>query len=45
MIIDRRSDLEVLPNPIWYTVGHVLRRNYRKVFRAQGGTHPKPLPR
>jgi hypothetical protein len=42
MIIDRRSDLEVLPNPIWYTVGHVLRRNYRNVLRSRSKTKPKP---
>jgi hypothetical protein len=42
-IFDRRADLETLPNPIWYTVGHVLRRNYRKVLRARsrGNTTPK----
>ena len=31
---DRRpqqgADLERLPNPIWYTVGQVLRSNFRK---------------
>ena len=29
-IFDRRADLEELPNPIWYTVGHVLRKKFRK---------------
>jgi hypothetical protein len=41
-ITDRRADLEVLPNPIWYTVGHVLRRNFRKVLRGRRGANTTP---
>ena len=37
---DRRSDLAVLPNPIWYTVGQVLRSKFRK--RVPGDQAPKP---
>lgn len=31
-MIDRRpvSDLEKLPDPIWYTIGQVLRSKFRK---------------
>ena len=33
-MIDRRptkgADLEKLPNPIWYTIGQVLRSKFRK---------------
>jgi len=31
-MIDRRptTDLEKLPNPIWYTIGQVLRSKFRK---------------
>ncbi len=32
--IDHRADLEKLPDPIWYTVGQVLRKNFRKVARG-----------
>jgi hypothetical protein len=44
-IIDRRNDLEKLPNPFWYTVGHVLRRNFRKAIRGRRGLNPTPKGR
>jgi hypothetical protein len=28
--LDRRTDLEKIPNPLWYTVGQVLRSKFRK---------------
>lgn len=38
---DRRStqeaDLEKVPNRIWYTVGQVLRENFKKMVRARQG--------
>ena len=42
---DRRSDLEVLPNPIWYTVGQVLRQNSLKIARGQRGGNMTPAGR
>ena len=39
--IDRRptkgADLEKLPNPIWYTIGQVLRSKFRKPILARKG--------
>ncbi|MCE0523256.1 MAG: hypothetical protein LV480_10135 [Methylacidiphilales bacterium] len=41
---DRRAtqgaDLEKIPNPLWYTVGQVLRSKFRKPIL--GGTAKKP---
>jgi hypothetical protein len=38
-MFDRRptqgADLEKLPNPIWYTVGQVLRAKFRKIVRKK----------
>ena len=42
-IIDRRGDLEQLPDPIWYTVGQVLRQNFHKIARGQRGANSTPL--
>jgi hypothetical protein len=43
---DRRAtkgaDLEKIPNPLWYTVGQVLRSKFRKPILADKTT--KPLP-
>ena len=43
---DRRAtkgaDLEKLPDPLWYTVGQVLRSKFRKPTLAVGPA--KPLP-
>jgi hypothetical protein len=45
-IFDRRptqgADLEKMPNPIWYTVGQVLRKNFRKIVRGRKGGNPTP---
>jgi hypothetical protein len=41
-IFDRRSDLEQLPDRIWYTVGQVLRRNFRKMVRGRKGGNTPP---
>jgi hypothetical protein len=32
--IDRRADLEKLPDPVWHTMSQVLPRNFRKITRA-----------
>jgi hypothetical protein len=45
-MIDRRpnqgADLERLPNPVWYTVGQVLRKNFRNILRnRKGGNNPR----
>jgi len=42
LTIDRRADREPLPNPIWYTVGQVLQKNFRRVARRtrRGKTTP-----
>jgi hypothetical protein len=41
---DRRAtqgaDLEKLPNPLWYTVGQVLRSNFRKPILADKTIKP-----
>ena len=43
-IIDRRAtkgaDLEKLPNPIWFTVGQVLRSKFRKPIVADEAIEP-----
>ena len=36
----RGADIEKLPNPLWYTVGQVLRAKFRKPILAD--TTPKP---
>jgi hypothetical protein len=41
-IFDRRADLEKLPNPIWYTVVPVLRRNFSKILKGRRGANPTP---
>jgi hypothetical protein len=38
--IDRRADLEQLPDPIWYTVGQVLRKKYRRGARSVKAVTP-----
>jgi len=43
--LDRRADLEQLPNPIWYTVGQVLRQNSLKLARGQRGGKTTPAGR
>jgi hypothetical protein len=40
--LDRRADLEQLPDPIWYTVGQVLRQNSLKLARGQRGGKSAP---
>jgi hypothetical protein len=42
-IIDRRGPAELLPDPIWPTVGQVLRQNFRKIVRVKRGAKTKPL--
>jgi hypothetical protein len=41
---DRRAtsdaDLEKLPNPLWYTVGQVLRSNFRKPILSDDAGKP-----
>ncbi len=44
-IFDRRTDLEAIPDRIWYTVGHILRRNFRKAVRGRRGLNPAPTGR
>jgi hypothetical protein len=43
-IVDRRptkgADLEKLPEPIWYTVGHVLRYKFGKPLLASKRAKP-----
>ncbi len=43
-IFDRRAtqgaDLEKLPNPLWYVVGHMLRSKFRKPLLGAPGTKP-----
>ena len=41
-IFDRRSDLEKLPDPIWHTVGQVLRKNFRRIVRGRKGGNTTP---
>jgi hypothetical protein len=36
----RGADLEKIPNPLWYTVGQVLRSKFRKPVPAKDA--PKP---
>ena len=43
--LDRRADLETLPNPIWYTVGQVLRQNFHRIGRGQRGGNTTPSGR
>ncbi len=43
--IDRRSEIEKLPNPIWYTVGQVLRQNFQRVVRGSRGGNTTPKGR
>ncbi len=43
--LDRRAELESLPDPIWYTVGQVLRQNFRKIVRGQRGGNTTPSGR
>lgn len=38
----RDAELEKLPNPLWYTVGHVLRSKFRKPLASDKTS--KPLP-
>ncbi len=40
--IDRRADFEKLPNPIWFTVGAVLRKNFQQILRGRRGANPTP---
>lgn len=42
---DRRTDLEELPNPVWYTVGQVFRRNFHTIIRGRRGANPTPKGR
>jgi hypothetical protein len=37
---DRRADLEKLPNPLWYTVGQVLRSKFRKPILGDKAIKP-----
>jgi hypothetical protein len=43
-IFDRRAtkgaDLEKLPDPLWYTVGQVLRSKFRKPILGAGNGKP-----
>jgi hypothetical protein len=45
LTIDRRGDLEVLPDPVWHTVGQVLRQNFRKIVRGSKGGNTTPSGR
>lgn len=36
----RGADLEKIPNPIWYTVGQVLRSKFRKPVLGDNGVKP-----
>ncbi len=38
----RGADLEKLPNPIWYTVGQVLRSKFRKPDLVNKASVTKP---
>ena len=42
---DRRSDLEVLPDPVWHTAGQVLRQNFHKIVRGNKGVATTPAGR
>ncbi len=44
-IIDRRTDLEQLPDPMWYTVGQVLRQNFHRSARSHKGVSTAPSGR
>jgi len=37
---DRRANLEKLPNPLWYTVGQVLRSKFRKPLLSDKAIKP-----
>ncbi|HEX4140423.1 MAG TPA: hypothetical protein VHY09_08755 [Candidatus Methylacidiphilales bacterium] len=45
LTIDRRADLEVLPDPVWHTVGQVLRQNFHRIVRGQRGGNTTPAGR
>jgi len=36
----RGADLEKIPNPVWYTVGRVLRSHFRKPVFDDNGAQP-----
>ena len=42
---DRRSEIEQLPDPIWYTVGQVLRQNFQRIVRGKRGGNTTPKGR
>ncbi len=44
-VFDRRTELEKIPNPIWYTVGHVHHKNFRKAIRVRGSGKTTPKAR
>jgi hypothetical protein len=39
----RDTDFEKLPNPIWHTVGQVLRSKFRKPSLGNDANQPKPV--
>ncbi len=43
--LDRRAELEQLPDPVWHTVGQVLRQNFHKIIRGSKGGNTTPSGR
>jgi hypothetical protein len=42
---DRRTELEKIPNPLWYTVGQVLRSKLRKASNGAAPSQPPEVKR